>query len=402
MQKNWIQSIIRPQIKDFEPYLPGRSMECVRRERGLKRIMKLASNENPLGASPKALAAIRKAAKNLFLYPDGASVSLRAAVARKAGVEPDRVIIGAGSDELIELMGKAFLNPGDSIVVSEHAFIRYRMAGELMGAEVLTVPMRHYTHDLSAMLQAVRENTKIVFIANPNNPTGTYNTQAELGEFLKELKSICERRHPSSAPSPLAEGRGTGEARGEGSRVDCPLVVVDEAYYEYAKALAPDYPDTLGLQKRYSNLVTLRTFSKAHALAGLRVGYSFADPRIIEALDRVRPPFNISVLGQAGAEASLKDEAHLRQAVRLVLAERKKVLPALSKRGVPVIPSIGNFILLDLSPRKGAEVFESLLDRGIIVRSLDEYGFPNHIRVTYGLPKENQAFLHALREVLGR
>jgi len=377
MLENWIQSIIRTQINGFEPYLPGRSMETVRRERGLKKIIKLASNENPLGPSPKALSAIQKAAKNLFLYPDGASVSLRTAVARKAGTGPDRVIIGAGSDELIELLGKTFLNPADSIVVSDHAFIRYRMAGELMGAEVVTVPMRHYTHDLSAMAAAVREDTKLLFIANPNNPTGTYNTQSELSGLLKQVALLNERRE-----RPV-------------------LVVVDEAYYEYAKALQGDYPVTLRLQKEFSNLVILRTFSKAHALAGLRVGYGFADPQVIGAMDRVRPPFNISLLGQAGAEVSLKDKAHLRQAVRLVAAERKKVLPALSKLGIPVVPSIGNFILLDLSPRKGAEVFESLLDRGIIVRSMDEYGFPNHIRVTYGLPKENQAFLQALREVLG-
>lgn len=377
MLENWIQSIIRTQINGFEPYLPGRSMETVRRERGLKKIIKLASNENPLGPSPKALSAIQKAAKNLFLYPDGASVSLRTAVARKAGTGPDRVIIGAGSDELIELLGKTFLNPADSIVVSDHAFIRYRMAGELMGAEVVTVPMRHYTHDLSAMAAAVREDTKLLFIANPNNPTGTYNTQSELSGLLKQVALLNERRE-----RPV-------------------LVVVDEAYYEYAKALQGDYPVTLRLQKEFPNLVILRTFSKAHALAGLRVGYGFADPQVIGAMDRVRPPFNISLLGQAGAEVSLKDKAHLRQAVRLVAAERKKVLPALSKLGIPVVPSIGNFILLDLSPRKGAEVFESLLDRGIIVRSMDEYGFPNHIRVTYGLPKENQAFLQALREVLG-
>jgi histidinol-phosphate aminotransferase len=372
-----IDPLIRPQVRGFEPYLPGRSMESVRRDLGLKRIIKLASNENPLGPSPKALSAIQKAGTNLFLYPDGASVSLRAAVARKAGVAPERVIIGAGSDELIELLGKVFLNPGDSIVVSNHAFIRYRLAGELMGSEVISVPMRNYTHDLPAMAAAVRDDTKLLFIANPNNPTGTYNTQNELAGLLQQIVLLNERRE-----RPV-------------------LVVVDEAYYEFAKALQGDYPDTLRLQKEFPNLVVLRTFSKAHALAGLRVGYCFADPLVIGALDRIRPPFNISLLGQAGAEASLRDEAHLRQAVRLVVEERKKVLPALSKLGVPVIPSSGNFILLDLSPKKGAEVFESLLVRGIIVRSMDEYGLPHHIRVTYGLPKENQAFLQALREVLG-
>jgi histidinol-phosphate aminotransferase len=353
-------------------------MESVRRERGLKEIIKLASNENPLGPSAKALVAMRKAGKKLFLYPDGASTSLRAAIARTTGVTADRVIIGAGSDELIELLGKTFLNPGDSIVVSDHAFIRYRMTGELMGAEVITVPMRHYTHDLSAMADAIREHTKLVFIANPNNPTGTHNSGRELTGFLRQVRQRNARRSQHV------------------------LVVVDEAYYEYAAAFQRDYPDSLKLQKEFPFLMTLRTFSKAYALAGLRVGYGFADPEIIAALDRVRPPFNVSLLGQTGAEASLSDVAQTKRAVQLVASERKKVLPVLSRLGIPVVPSSGNFILLDLSPRTGAEVFEALMNRGIIVRSMDEYGFPNHIRVTYGLPRENQLFLKVLKEVVGR
>src|SRR5882672_557186 len=203
-----IDGLIRPQIRGFEPYLPGRSIDSVKRERKLSRIIKLASNENPLGPSPKALTAMRKAGKKLFLYPDGASVSLRAALARQARVPPEHVIIGEGSDELIEILGKTFLNPGDSIVVSEHAFIRYRMAGELMGADVTSVPMRNYTHDLGAMAKAVRENTKLLFIANPNNPTGTFNTQADLAALLRQIAQLQERRE-----KPV-------------------LVVVDEAYYE--------------------------------------------------------------------------------------------------------------------------------------------------------------------------
>ncbi len=368
--------LIRPQVRGFEPYLPGRSIDSMKRERKLSRIVKLASNENPLGPSPKALAAIKKAGKKLFLYPDGASVSLRLALAKKAGLSPDQVIVGEGSDELIEILGKTFLNPGDSIVVSEHAFIRYRMAGELMGAEVTSVPMRRYTHDLPAMARAVKENTKLLFIANPNNPTGTYNSQAELLVLLREIAQANERR-----ARPV-------------------LVIVDEAYYEYASTLERDYPDTLKLQNEFPNLVILRTFSKAHALAGLRVGYGFADADIIRALDRVRPPFNVSTLGQVGAEASLGDSARIKKAVKLVIDERKKVLPALSKLVLDTIPSAGNFVLIDVSPKRGQAVFESLLSRGIIVRSMDEYGFPNHIRVTYGLPQENQLFLAALKEAL--
>src|SRR5258708_7113323 len=375
ISQSWVDSLIRPQCRGFEPYLPGRSIESVRRERGLKQLYKLASNENALGPSPRALKAVATLGKSILRYPDGASTALRQALAKKNGVASEQVIIGAGSDELIELLGKTFLNPGDSIVVSDHAFIRYKMAGELMGATVLTVPMREMTHDLGMMLEAIRSDTKIVFIANPNNPTGTYNTQEELEELLEHTERLRQR----------------------GQSV---LVVVDEAYYEFASALERTYPRTLELQQSYSNLVILRTFSKVYALAGLRVGYGFADPGVIAALDRVRPPFNVSTVAQAASEASLQYRAQVSRGVRLVQEGRKQVLPALEQMGLRVIPSVGNFTLVDVSPHRGAEVFDTLLDRGVIVRAMDEYGFPQHIRVTYGLPVENRWFLKAMQEVL--
>lgn len=371
-------SLIRPQVRAFEPYLPGRSIESVKREYNLTRIIKLASNENPLGPSPKALAAMKAAGNKLFLYPDGASTLLRQALAKAYKTAAERVMVGAGSDELIELLGKTFLNPGDSIVVSAHAFIRYKMAADLMGAEVITVPMREMTHDLPAMAAAIQGHTKLVFIANPNNPTGTYNSQSNLLDFLRRVEAINVGRNV-----PV-------------------LVVIDEAYYEYAKAFARDYPDTLSLQKSFSNLIVLRTFSKAHALAGLRVGYGFADSALIGAIDRVRPPFNVSTLAQVGARASLLDQPRLKKAVRHVMQERTKVLAGLGKFGLPTVPSVGNFVLVQVTPRQGREMFELLLSRGIIVRSMDEYGFPEHIRVTYGLPAENQLFLRALKEIYQR
>jgi histidinol-phosphate aminotransferase len=373
-----LSNFIRPQVRGFEPYLPGRSIDSVKREYKLSHIIKLASNENPLGPSPKALAAIRLAGKKLFLYPDGASTALREAIAKAHQVARDRVIVGAGSDELIELLGKTFLNPGDSIVVSEHAFIRYEMAAEMMGASVIRIAMRGYTHDLSAMAAAIQENTKIVFIANPNNPTGTYNTRAELTGLLERVAQINASR---SRPV---------------------LVVVDEAYYEFARAFAKDYPETIRMQKTYENLVVLRTFSKVHALAGLRVGYGFAAPSVIQALDRVRPPFNVSTLGQLGAAASLKDTSRIANAIRHVTAERKTMLSRLATLGLPSVPTVGNFVLIDVAPRGGKEMFDLLLRRGIIVRSMDEYGYPKHIRVTYGLPTENRVFLQALKEILKR
>jgi histidinol-phosphate aminotransferase len=374
---HWVDSLVRPQCKGFEPYLPGRSLESVRRERGLKRLYKLASNENALGPSRFALQAVKKIGSSILRYPDGASMSLRQALARHVGLSEKQVIIGAGSDELIELLGKTFLNPGDSIVVSEHAFIRYRMAADLMGAATIAVPMQDLTHDLNAMGQAIREDTKIVFIANPNNPTGTFNTHDQLEVLLRRTQQLAN------------EGRPV-------------LVVVDEAYYEFAAALDNRYPDTLELQKRYPQLVILRTFSKIHALAGLRVGYGFADPEIISALDRVRPPFNVSTVGQVAAEAALGDKSQIAKGIRLVRQGRKLVLDALARMGLGVIPSVGNFVLIDVSPRRGKEVFEKLLDRGVIVRAMDEYDLPNHVRVTFGLPVENRLFVKALKEVVGR
>lgn len=372
---NWIDGLVRPECEGFEPYLPGRSLESVRRELGLKRLIKLASNENPIGPSALALKAMGRAGKSFFRYPDGPSAALRAALARSAGLAVERVLIGAGSDELIELLGKTFLNRGDSIVVSEHAFIRYRMAGELMGATVISVPMRDFTHDLSAMADALRPDTKLLFIANPNNPTGTFNSHAQLERLLEQVAARTRGGRPA-------------------------LVVVDEAYYEYARAFERNYPRSLELQKRFSNLVVLRTFSKAHALAGLRVGYLFADPAIMAVLDRVRPPFNVSAAGQAAAEASLSDRRHIQRSIRLAAAERKKILAGLASLRIPFVPSAGNFVLCDVSPRRGKDVFEALLERGVIVRAMEEYGFPHHVRVTYGLPEENKFFLQALREVL--
>jgi histidinol-phosphate aminotransferase len=372
---SWVDTLIRPQCRGFEPYLPGRSIESVRRERGLKRLFKLASNENALGPSRLALKAVAKVGQSILRYPDGASTALRIALAKFNGVGVEQVIIGAGSDELIELLGKTFLNTGDSIVVSDHAFIRYRMAGELMGSHVISVPMRGYTHDLPAMAQAIRADTKIVFIANPNNPTGTFVTQAELEALLQHTETLRRR----------------------GQHV---LVVVDEAYFEFANALERTYPRTLELRRKFDNLIILRTFSKIYALAGLRVGYGFADPAMIAALDRVRPPFNVSSIAQTAAEASLKDRAQITRGVRLVQQGRKQIVPALEQMGLRVIPSVGNFALVDVSPRRGTQVFNALLDQGVIVRAMDEYGYPQHIRVTYGLPVENNLFLKAMKEVL--
>jgi histidinol-phosphate aminotransferase len=357
----------RPQIARFAPYIPGRSLESVKREYGLSRVVKLASNENPLGPSPKAAAALRAAAGKVNLYPDGFSTALRETLAKSLRVRLTEVTVGAGSDELIEILGKAYLNPGDDIVVSEHAFLRYKMAGELMGARVIEVPMKNDTHDLEAMARAVTDRTKLVFIANPNNPTGTYNTHDEMEEFLITLPA----------------------------RV---LAVIDEAYFEYARA-RPDYPDAIDFFRSGRNLIALRTFSKIHGLAGVRLGYGVAPEPVIATLERVRPPFNVSTPAQAAGIAALGDRGHVRRSAGLVAKEKALLEKALKGMGIPFFPSVGNFLLMDVSPRRGADVFEALMKKGVIVRAMNEYGYPHHIRVTVGKPAENRLFLKVFREV---
>ncbi|MBI3291735.1 MAG: histidinol-phosphate transaminase [Elusimicrobia bacterium] len=363
-----VESLVRPEVQRFQPYVPGRPIAEVKRQYRLRRVVKLASNENPLGPSRRAIGALSRVSKELHRYPEGTSGELREALARRVGLPPSQVIVGAGSDELIELVGKVFLRPEDEIVVSEHAFLRFKMAGDLMGCRVVSVPMRRFTHDLAAMSHAVTPRTKVLFVANPNNPTGTYVTAREVEALLAAL--------PKSV-----------------------LVVFDEAYYEYANS-AKGYPDTIRLLKRGAPVMVLRTFSKVYGLAGLRIGYGFAHPEIIATLDRIRPPFNVSSAAQAAAVASLADRRQVTRGRELVTQQRHKLCEALTRRGIRVVPSAANFLMLDVTPRSGIGVFEAFLKRGIIVRAMEEYGFPHHIRVTIGLPAENRLFLKALDDIL--
>jgi len=357
----------RKEILHFEPYVPGRDMETVKKQYHLSRVVKLASNENPLGPSPKAVAALRKATGNLHRYPDGFSLSLREAIALKNRVALHQVTVGAGSDEIIEILAKTYLNPSDNIVVSEHAFLRYRMAGDLMGARVISVPMKKMEHDLEAMAKAVTSKTKLIFVANPNNPTGTWNTLAQVNRFLKALPSHV-------------------------------LPVVDEAYFEFAEHQT-NYPNTIELFKAGAGVITLRTFSKAYGLAGVRLGYGVGPASVIEALERVRPPFNVSLPAQAAGVAALNDVRHIQRTVDLTLKEKTRVEKILRDRGVEFLPSAGNFLLIRVAPKLGKDVFERLLRQGVIVRSMDEYGFHQHVRVTIGRPADNNLFLQTLRRL---
>jgi histidinol-phosphate aminotransferase len=361
----------RAVVGKFEPYTPGRSMDQVKKEYGLKRAVKLASNENPLGPSPRAVAAAKKAAARSHHYPDAFSTDLRKALSAHARVPVPNIALGAGSDELIELLGRAYLTSADNIVASRHAFIRYRMAADIMEAGTIEVPMGgDLKHDLTAMARAVTPRTKLVFVANPNNPTGTYNGNAEMKMFLDALP-------------------------------DHVLPVLDEAYYEYAKALRPDYADGLSFFKKGRRLMVLRTFSKIHGLAGLRLGWGVGPEDVVESLERIRPPFNINLPAQAAGAAAIADERQVARSVRLVSVEMGKMGRALTARGVSWTPSAGNFLMVSVAPRKGRDVFEGLLRRGVIVRALDEYALPGHIRVTIGLSAENKMFLKAFDEVTG-
>ncbi|MBN1822953.1 MAG: histidinol-phosphate transaminase [Endomicrobiales bacterium] len=372
-KKKQIEQMIRPNCRGFEPYVAGKPVETIQRELGLKKVIKLASNENPLGPSKKAVKAMKSAARKVFFYPDSNSWALKQKIAENFRVKPANILLGAGSDEIIEIIAKLFFNQADEVVVSEHAFIRYKMAGELMNCKVVSVPMKGFKHDLDAMARAVNSRTKAVFIANPNNPTGTYNTKGELERFLSSVsvKSL-------SLP---------------------PLVVMDEAYYEYA-LVNRDYPRTLGLLKKYPNLVILRTFSKIYGLAGLRVGYGFADETVVDYYERVRPPFNVNLMAQRAATASLNDKRQVKRSVSMAEAQKKWLCGELGKLDIEYVPSAANFILMEIRPFSGRYVFQKLLRLGVIVRAMDEYDYPGFVRVTVGLPSENRMFIGAVKKLI--
>jgi len=362
-----IEKLVRKNVLDFQPYLPGKPIEEVKRELGLARVDKLASNENPLGPSPRAVSAMKKSLSRVNLYPDGSGFYLKKVLAKRLKMKPENIILGSGTDEIIEIIGKTFLDPVDEIIVSEHAFIRYEMAGELMGCQVKRVPMKNFTHDLEAMKKAITPKTKIIFIANPNNPTGTYVAEGEVKTFMKDL------------PEDI-------------------MVVFDEAYREYVTR--KDYPQTLPYVKQGKMLIVLHTFSKIYGLAGLRIGYGIGKSELIGFMERIRPPFNTNSLAQIAALASLSDETHVKRSRELVGRERKYLERNLEKMGVEFVPSVANHILLRVG--NGQNVFEKLLKKGIIVRPMVEYDLPEFIRVTVGLPQQNRRFINVLREVMDR
>ncbi len=360
-----IDSRARAVLRELETYKPGGSLEAVKRQLKRASVIKLASNENALGPSPKAVAALRKATATLNRYPDANCADLRARIANKLRVKPESVIVGNGSDELIVLALRAFVDPGDSVVVARPTFLIYELQARACGASVTVVPLKDLRYDLAAMRAAVTPHTKLVFIANPDNPTGTYVTKRELGGFLRDLP------HET-------------------------ITFLDEAYYEFADP--PDYPQTLPSVNEHPLIVT-RTFSKAYGLAGLRVGYGIAQPPLIAAMHAVREPFNVNSLAQAAAAAALADDAFLARTRRLVKEGRRYLTGALDALKVRHVPSATNFILIQLGPR-AAEIAQALLGRGVMVREMSAWKLSGYIRVTIGTPAENRKFIQALKKSL--
>jgi histidinol-phosphate aminotransferase len=366
-------SLAAPGVRTLQPYQPGKPESELRREYGLSDIVKLASNENPLGPSPKALAAVREALPDLARYPDGNGFELKTALSTRLGVSPAALTLGNGSNDVLELVARAFLTPEHAAVFSEHAFAVYPIVTQAIGATARIAkanPPDHempYGHDLAAMRALIDDRTRVVFVANPNNPTGTWLKMAELEKFLEAV--------PESV-----------------------IVVVDEAYFEYVEA-EMDCPDALRWLDRFPNLIVTRTFSKAYGLAGLRVGYAISHPQVADLLNRVREPFNVNSLALTAATAALDDFEHLERSRAVNRDGMKRLLEFCRRQGLAWLPSAGNFLCVDVG-RPGREVFLELLKRGVIARPVDNYGLPRFLRISIGTEAENARLIEALAEVL--
>jgi len=359
-----------PGVQKLSPYVPGKPVDELARELGIDpaKIIKLASNENPLGASPKALQAIRDELGELTRYPDGNGFELKKRLAERCGVQSDQVTLGNGSNDILELVARAYLAPGLNAVFSEFAFAVYPIVTQATGATAHVVPAKEWGHDLPAMLAAIDSNTRVVFIANPNNPTGTWFGPDALSRFL------------AAVPEHV-------------------LVVLDEAYIEYAHG--GELPDGLDYLAEHPNLLVSRTFSKAYGLASLRVGYSLSSPTVADVLNRVRQPFNVNSFALAAACAALDDVDYVTKSRQLNQVGMEQLEGGLDLLGLTWIPSRGNFLAIDMG-RDAAPVYQALLREGVIVRPVAGYGMPNHLRVSVGLLEENTRFLEALARVLAR
>ncbi|MDY3197422.1 MAG: histidinol-phosphate transaminase [Pseudomonadaceae bacterium] len=363
-------SLALPGVQKLSPYVPGKPVEELAREFGLDpaSIVKLASNENPLGPAPSVLQAVQRALPELTRYPDGNGFTLKQALSERFGFELSRITLGNGSNDVLELIGRAFAMPGVEVVFSQHAFAVYPIVTQAVGATAVQVPARNWGHDLPAMAAAITPATRLVFIANPNNPTGTWFERAEFEAFM------------ASVPEHV-------------------LVVLDEAYTEYVEP--GEALNGFDYIERYPNLIVCRTLSKAYGLAALRVGYCISHPQVADVLNRVRQPFNVNSLALAAAVAALADESYLAESRQLNRDGMRQLEQGLNELGLQWIPSRGNFIAVDLG-RDAGPVYQGLLRAGVIVRPVAGYEMPNHLRVSIGLREENQRFLEALAGVLAQ
>ncbi len=369
-----VQQLAAPGVRNLKPYLPGKPISELEREYGVSNIIKLASNENPLGPPPAALAVIRQGLESLALYPDG-GFDLCAALSRRHGIGPGRITLGNGSNDVLVLVAEAFLTPGDEAIYSQYCFAVYPMAVQATGATAMVAAAvtssgragsgQVMGHDLAAMAGLVSDKTRLVFIANPNNPTGTWLEKLELKAFIEGLPAQV-------------------------------LVVVDEAYHEYAATVGT--PDVSQWLDNFPNLIVTRTFSKAFGLAGIRVGYALSSAPVANLLNRVRQPFNVNSLALLAAEAALEDDEYLRQSVALNTRGVEQLSTGLKEKSYGVIPSAGNFVLVDMG-RPAIPVYEALLHQGLIVRPVGNYGLPNHLRMTVGTEEQNKRLLSALDKV---
>jgi histidinol-phosphate aminotransferase len=365
-------ALATPAVLGLSPYVPGKPISELEREYGVHDIVKLASNENPWGPSPAAVAAIQKALPELWVYPDGGAHDLKQAVARHLGLAATRITVGNGSNELLLMLAEAFLGLDRSGVYSRFGFAIYPLVIRATGARCLVAPAQApgaampYGHDLAALAATIAPDTRLVFIANPNNPTGTWLQGDALREFI------------ARAPAHT-------------------LVVLDEAYLEYARV--DGVAEGLAWVDEFPNLVLLRTFSKAYGLAGARIGYAVSHPEVADAMDRIRPAFNVSSLAQVAGVAALSDPAHVIAVAERTVAERRRMEGILRARGVRFVPSVANFLLIEVG-EGAAAINESLLRAGLIVRPVGGYGLPRHLRVTVSLPAHNDRFLLELQRLL--
>ncbi len=365
MSVSW-ESLANDHILGIAPYEPGKPIEELEREFGITDVIKLASNENPLPPSDRVTKAIADALVHLNRYPDGSGYYLRQGLARRHGVSADHIILGNGSNDLLEMLVRGFLRAGEEAVIPHPSFVVYPMIVQAAGGIRVVVTLKDHRVDLEAMARAITPMTKMVFIANPNNPTATIVTSKEVEQFMARVP-------------------------------DKVIVVFDEAYVEFAQG--PDFPDSLAYMKQGRKVTVLRTFSKAASLAGLRVGYAVADPDCVALLNRIRQPFNVNSLAQAAALAALEDDSHVLECLRMIEAGRHYLYDEFTSMGLKYVPSRANFILVDVG-RSASDVFHWLLKEGVIVRPMTSFGMESALRVTIGTPAENRRFVKALKKVL--